>query len=155
MCITQLHALCTMDFLHRAFLASLCSSTPLVLRDNCGTPLLAGERGLVTEPVGVSKLRTVQCTECRRQRYPQAHYLHGPCAAGRCLFLPCVAVPCGCCSPGAFASACWRWMVECDWVQHIWGSWVTGESLASSALLHQGVSWARRMCSETTFSTEC
>lgn len=41
---SQCAALCMMDFLHRAFFALFCSSSPYVLRDNCGTPVLTSEQ---------------------------------------------------------------------------------------------------------------
>lgn len=65
-------------------------------------------RSLVTEPVGVTKWRIVQCVDCRRQRHPEQQYLHGTSAAAKYLFRLCLAAPSFCCSPDRFASLGWR-----------------------------------------------
>lgn len=61
---------------------------------------------LVAEGVGVTKWRTVPCTDCRRPRHPQQQCLPGTSAAAQALSMPGLAVPCLCCWPGRSASRC-------------------------------------------------
>lgn len=63
---------------------------------------------LVSEPAGVTKCRTMQCIDCRRQRHPQQQCLGGTPAAAKDLLMLCSAVPGSCCSPDTSASLCWR-----------------------------------------------